>query len=78
MKKLSVKQLIIIFVAGLVLVTGAQVAVMATSDFEGGRMRASREECMIDGDFSDLDIDEMMERHESMGGREKSGKFGHR
>jgi hypothetical protein len=78
MKKLSIKQLIIIFVAGLVLVTGAQVAVMTTSDFEGGRMRGSREECMVDREFSDMDIDEMMEMRDSMGNRRNSGKSGHR
>lgn len=78
MRKLSIKKLVIIFVAGLVLVTGAQVALMATSDSGRGFDRSSREEICLDGDCSEEDMQEYLKIHESKDGRESSGRFDRR
>lgn len=79
MKKLSIKQLVIIFIAGLVVVTGAQFAVMATSDTGRGSFDKSRQEYTVEGEYSEDDIEKMIEMHgskDSMGGR--SGVSGRR
>jgi hypothetical protein len=58
MKKISIKVLVVVFIVGFVLLNGARLLVMGSSDLGKGIPEKMVQERMIDGDFSEEQMEE--------------------
>jgi len=68
MKRFSIKQLVLVFIIGSVLLTGARFFAMDTVDFEKGNRSKIIKECMVNGDFSEEDAKDCLKQGESQRG----------